>query len=358
MASPSPLLSIQDLTVSFRTEAGVVQAVDRVSFDIFPGETLAVVGESGSGKSVSAMTILGLTESQGGVVEGGTVLFEGRDLRHASDSELRKLRGNRIAMIFQEPMSSLNPVFTLGDQIGETLVLHQGLTQQQAHRAAIELLDLVGIPAPELRVNEYPHQLSGGMRQRVAIAMALGCRPSLLIADEPTTALDVTVQAQILELLEQLQKEMGMSILMITHDLGVVAEVAHRAVVMYAGRIVEEAPVEQLFSRPQHPYTAGLMRSIPNLNDGPNVPLRPIEGNVPDALHFPAGCRFHPRCAYAFKPCTSKRPALETIKASGGQNTAQRSACFHTEANPEVDYRLDDFLKDNPDSPAPKGSPA
>lgn len=336
--------------MSFSSSAGTVRAVDHVSFKIYPGETLAVVGESGSGKSVSAMTILGLIESQGGKVDGGKVHFEGQDLRQASETQLRRVRGNRIAMIFQEPMSSLNPVFTLGDQIGEGLILHQGLSKVQAHRAAIELLDLVGIPSPSQRVSEFPHQLSGGMRQRVSIAMALGCRPSLLIADEPTTALDVTVQAQILELLDKLQAELGMSILMITHDLGVVAEVAHRAVVMYAGRIVEQAPVEELFSRPQHPYTAGLLRSIPDLDSTSSIPLRPIDGNVPDAFNFPSGCRFHPRCAYSQARCSQNAPQLLKISASGLAPSSRRAACFHTEANPDVDYKLDDFLEDDPES--------
>jgi peptide/nickel transport system ATP-binding protein len=314
MSGTEPLLSVRDLSVSFQTEAGVVRAVDRVSLEIFPGETLALVGESGSGKSVTAMSILRLIESQRGLVTGGPIWFEGRDLLALSEREVRAVRGNRIGMIFQEPMSSLNPVYTLGTQIGEPLMLHAGMSEARARAESIHLLELVGMPSPERRVDEYPHQLSGGMRQRAMIAMALGCRPSLLIADEPTTALDVTVQAQILELLADLQRQLGMSILMITHDLGVVATLAQRALVMYAGRVVEQAAVVDLFDNPRHPYTAGLFQSLPRLPESPGAPperLRPIEGSVPDALSFPPGCRFHPRCPLAAEACRAVDPQLE-----------------------------------------------
>ncbi len=334
-----PLLSVRDLSVTFQTDAGVVQAVDGVSFDIFSGETLALVGESGSGKSVTAMSILRLIESQRGRVRGGRILFEGRDVLSLSEPQVRGIRGNRIGMIFQEPMSSLNPVYTLGTQIGEPLILHQGFSAEQAHREAVSLLELVGIPSASRRVDEYPHQLSGGMRQRTMIAMALACRPSLLIADEPTTALDVTVQAQILELLARLQAELGMSILMITHDLGVVASVAHRAIVMYAGRVIEQADVLGLFEDPQHPYTAGLFESLPRLDLSGGAPprLRPIEGSVPDALSFPSGCRFHPRCRYAMAVCAERAPELRF--PAGVDNPSERlAACWYTEQHPDVSY--------------------
>jgi peptide/nickel transport system ATP-binding protein len=346
-ASAAPLLSVRDLGVAFDTEAGVVRAVDGVSFDIYPGETLALVGESGSGKSVTAMSILRLIEPGSGRVVAGRILFEGRDLSSLAEDELRSVRGNRIAMVFQEPMSSLNPVFTLGSQIGEPLMIHRGLSAKRARAAAIELLELVNMPAPERRVDEYPHQLSGGMRQRAMLAMALTCRPSLLIADEPTTALDVTVQAQILELLARLQAELGMSILLITHDLGVVASVAHRAIVMYAGRVVEQADVLGLFDNPRHPYTAGLFDSLPQLGapHGAGVGrvgavagrLRPIEGSVPDALAFPSGCRFHPRCRYAFEPCSQTAPSLVPPRdvARGGDRLV---ACWRTERHPGQSY--------------------
>jgi oligopeptide/dipeptide ABC transporter ATP-binding protein len=337
-----PLLSVEDLSVTFETEAGLVQAVDRVSFQIYPGETLALVGESGSGKSVTAMSILRLIESQRGRVCGGRVLFEGRDVLALSDAEVRGVRGNRIGMVFQEPMSSLNPVFTLGNQLAEPLLLHRRLSPGAAREEVSRLLELVGMPAPERRIDEYPHQLSGGMRQRAMIAMALACRPSLLIADEPTTALDVTVQAQILDLLVELQQRLGMSILMITHDLGVVAGLAHRALVMYAGRVVEQAEVGDLFENPRHPYTAGLFQSLPRLPEAPGAPLarlHPIEGSVPDALRFPSGCRFHPRCRYMSPECVTNTPALRTPAATGPR--PRLAACFYTEEHPKHDYLAD-----------------
>jgi peptide/nickel transport system ATP-binding protein len=334
-----PLLSVRGLSVTFQTEAGTVNAVDGVSFDLYPGETLALVGESGSGKSVTAMSILRLIESQRGRVRAGRIFFEGRDLLSMSPADVRGVRGNRIGMVFQEPMSSLNPVYTLGDQIGEPLVLHRGLSAARARVEAIHLLELVNMPAPERRVDEYPHQLSGGMRQRAMIAMALACRPSLLIADEPTTALDVTVQAQILELLARLQAELGMSVLLITHDLGVVAAVAHRAIVMYAGRVVEQADVLGLFDDPRHPYTAGLFDSLPRLDvsGGQLARLTPIEGSVPDALAFPSGCRFHPRCRFAFAPCAERAPPL-TPPPEAPPGSGRLSACWYTQERPGHSY--------------------
>jgi peptide/nickel transport system ATP-binding protein len=335
-----PRLSVRDLTVTFPSASGSIQATDKVSFDILPRETLALVGESGCGKSVTAMSILNLLGSQRGTVQEGRVLFEGRDVLSLPGEELRRIRGNRIAMIFQEPMSSLNPVFTIGSQIAEPLILHKQFSEEQARQEAIRLLRLVGIPAPERRVDEYPHQMSGGMRQRAMIAMAVSCRPSLLIADEPTTALDVTVQAQILDLLALLQAELGMSILLITHDLSLVASAAHRAIVMYAGRVVEEADVFGLFERPRHPYTAGLFESLPHLGTAPgsrSARLRPIEGSVPDAHKPPPGCRFHPRCRYAFAPCSERVPVLSLPR---GEPALPRrlAACWYTDEHPAVDY--------------------
>jgi oligopeptide/dipeptide ABC transporter ATP-binding protein len=331
-ASDVPLLRIENLTVHFRTSHGLVRAVDGASYDVQRGETLAVVGESGCGKSVTAMAVLGLLPQPPAELPTGAILFEGEDLRKATPERLQAIRGNRISMIFQEPMTSLNPVFTIGDQIMEGLLLHRGLSREAARREAARLLELVRIPAPEQRLDEYPHQLSGGMRQRVMIAMALACRPSLLIADEPTTALDVTVQAQILELLRELQRELGMSIVLITHDLGVVAETADRVVVMYAGNIVEHAPVAGLFERPRHPYTAGLFLSLPSLETEGGT-LRPIEGSVPEAVNLPSGCRFHPRCPFAMPVCSERPPELVARDATG----EHRSACFYVDEHPDAD---------------------
>ena len=329
-----PLLRIDDLRVRFRTPRGFVEAVNGVSFDVLPGETLAVVGESGSGKSVTSMAVLGLLPNPPASVDGGSVRFRGEELVGATPARLRALRGNQIAMIFQEPMTSLNPVFSVGDQIGESLELHRGFSASEARAEAERLLELVGIPEPKRRLDEYPHQLSGGMRQRVMIAMALACRPALLIADEPTTALDVTVQAQILELLAELQQATGMSILLITHDLGVVAETARRVVVMYAGSVVERAFVEELFERPRHPYTAGLLLSVPHLEANDEA-LRPIEGVVPDAGNLPSGCRFHPRCPFAMPVCRTTAPPL----AARGSDEARPhvSACFYVDEHPDAD---------------------
>ncbi len=308
-----PLLRIENLQTHFITDDALVRAVDGVSYDVQAGETLAVVGESGSGKSVTALSILRLVPEPPGRIVGGKIVFKGRDLVQASTAEMRRIRGKEISMIFQEPMTSLNPVFTCGEQITETLILHDRLDRRTARQRAIEMLQLVGIPAPEQRVDEYPHQMSGGMRQRVMIAMALACRPSILIADEPTTALDVTIQAQILELLKGLQREFGMAVILITHDLGVVAETADRVAVMYAGQVVETADVRTLFRRPLHPYTAGLQASLPKLG-GTRERLRVIPGNVPNPARFPQGCRFHPRCPVAQQRCLTP-PELRSFGA-------------------------------------------
>jgi oligopeptide/dipeptide ABC transporter ATP-binding protein len=310
-----PLLRIRDLRTYFVTDrgGGTARAVDGVSLDLFPGETLGVVGESGCGKTVLSLSILRLVpEPPGHIRPGSLIEFEGRNLLTLAPRDLRAVRGNRIAMIFQEPMTSLNPVLTIGDQVAEAAIVHQRVSGAVARRRAIELLRQVGIPEPEERVDHYPHQLSGGMRQRVMIAMALMCHPQILIADEPTTALDVTIQAQILELLERLQRELGMAVLLITHDLGVVAGTADRVVVMYAGQVVETAPTTALFARPGHPYTEGLMESIPRL-DRPRARLHSIPGSVPAATAWPSGCRFHPRCPFAWEKCrTEEPPLLET----------------------------------------------
>jgi peptide/nickel transport system ATP-binding protein len=305
----APLLRLENLKTYFYTDIAVVRAVDGVSFEVNPGETLAVVGESGSGKSVTALSILRLVPQPPGRIVGGRILFKGRDLVPLTNAEMRTIRGKEISMIFQEPMTSLNPVYTCGEQIIETLVLHEHLNRRDARRRAIEMLERVGIPAAAQRVDEYPHQMSGGMRQRVMIAMALACSPSLLIADEPTTALDVTIQAQILELLKELQHELGMAVILITHDLGIVAETAHRVAVMYGGQVVEYSDVRSAFSRPLHPYTAGLQASLPKLGIVVDR-LRVIPGTVPNPARFPVGCRFHPRCPVMIEKCL-EAPKLE-----------------------------------------------
>jgi oligopeptide/dipeptide ABC transporter ATP-binding protein len=308
----APLLRVRDLKTYFVTErgSGTARAVDGVSFEVYPGETLGIVGESGCGKTVTSLSLLRLIPEPPGHIRPGSVIeFEGRNLLTLPLPELRAVRGNQIAMIFQEPMTSLNPVFTVGDQIAEAAIIHQGLSRKAARARAIEMLKLVGIPDPEERVDHYPHQLSGGMRQRVMIAMALVCRPKVLIADEPTTALDVTIQAQILELLDRLQAELGMAVLLITHDLGVVAGHADRVVVMYAGQVVESAATTELFDRPLHPYTEGLMAAVPRI-DAPQARLRAIPGQVPAASAWPAGCRFHPRCPHAWAKCAVDEPPL------------------------------------------------
>jgi oligopeptide/dipeptide ABC transporter ATP-binding protein len=307
----STLLEVEDLRVAFATPRGVARAVDGVSFSVAAGETLCIVGESGSGKSVTALSIMGLVPTPPATV-AGRIRFEGRDLVGMAPRALADLRGDRLAMIFQEPMTSLNPAFTVGAQLGEVLVRHRGLDSGAARAASIEMLRTVRIPAPERRVDEYPHKMSGGMRQRVMIAMSLLCRPALLIADEPTTALDVTIQAQVLALMRGLRDETGTAIVLITHDLGVVAEMADRVVVMYAGQVVEQAPVAALFAMPQHPYTVGLMGAIPSI-DAPRARLAAIEGMVPAATAMPAGCRFASRCPFADARCRAEPPPLAEV---------------------------------------------
>ncbi len=306
------ILEVNNLTTSFFTGDGVVTAVDGVSFSIDEGETLAIVGESGCGKSVTSLSVMGLIPWPPGKILSGQVLLDGEDLLSKPEEEMQKVRGNKISMIFQEPMTSLNPVLNVGFQIMEALQLHQGLSAAEARERAIEMLRLVGIPEPERRIDEYPHQMSGGMRQRVMIGMALACNPRLLIADEPTTALDVTIQAQILDLMHRLQREMGTAILLITHDMGVVAEMAERVIVMYAGRFVEEGGVESIFDAPLHPYTAGLLNSIPRV-DVSTKRLHVIPGTVPSPSELPSGCRFHPRCAQARQRCKNEEPPLFDI---------------------------------------------
>jgi len=317
----SALLEVRDLTVEFDTEDGVVHAVDGVSYDVHPGRTVGIVGESGSGKSVSSLTVMGLTRFDNARVSG-RVLFEGRDLLALSDEEMRAIRGEEIAMVFQDPLSSLHPFFRIGDQLTEAVRAHRDVSARAALDRAEELLRLVGIPEPRRRLRAYPHELSGGMRQRTMIAMALINDPKLLIADEPTTALDVTVQAQILELIARLQQELGMAVVMITHDLGVVAEVAHDVNVMYAGRIVERASTEALFARPEHPYTWGLLRSIPRLGAGRGEELVPIAGRPPSLVHRPSGCAFHPRCPYVRARHTQVVPALVPVEDDPGHAVA------------------------------------
>jgi len=309
------MLKIENLKVHFDTDDGVLHAVDGVNLHIDRGETLGVVGESGCGKSVTAMTIMKLLPMPPGRIAAGQIWFEGQDLVQANEAVMRQLRAREIAMIFQEPMTSLNPVLSVGEQIAESLRLHEGLSNKQALAKAAEMLGLVNIPRPSQRVNDYPHQFSGGMRQRVMIAMALSCKPKLLIADEPTTALDVTIQAQILDLLNQLKSQMGMSIMLITHAMGVVAETAQRVVVMYAGRVVEEASVDDLFGSPSHPYTQGLIRSIPriDLDSVHKQRLQAIPGLVPKLINPPIGCRFAPRCPHANERCAMEMPELREL---------------------------------------------
>ncbi|GGU81509.1 peptide ABC transporter ATP-binding protein [Streptomyces filipinensis] len=322
----TPFLSLRDLKVHFSTEDGIVKAVDGLSFDLEKGKTLGIVGESGSGKSVTNMAILGLHDPRNTTMDG-EILLEGKELISASESELEKLRGNKMSMIFQDALASLSPYHTIGAQIAETYRKHTGASKKEARARAIEMLRRVGIPQPDVRVDDYPHQFSGGMRQRAMIAMALVCDPELLIADEPTTALDVTVQAQIMDLLKDLQQEFGTAIIFITHDLGVIADIADDVLVMYGGRCVERGTKKQVLSAPEHPYTLGLLNSMPSLDGPVDVPLSPIPGSPPSLLNPPSGCRFHPRCAFAEKVtdgrCSSERPKLEVAEGRG-------SACHLT----------------------------
>jgi oligopeptide transport system ATP-binding protein len=320
-----PLLEVKNLKTQFFTQDGVVRAVDDVSFHIMPGETLGIVGESGCGKSITAMSLMRLIPSPPGRIVAGSINFEGEDILSMSDEEMRNIRGNKIAMIFQDPMTSLNPVLSISRQIGETLELHMGMSKSQSRRRAIELLQMVGIPNAEERVDQYPHQFSGGMRQRVMIAMALSCNPKLLIADEPTTALDVTIQAQILDLMRNLQVEHNTALMMITHDLGVVAGMTDRINVMYAGHVVETASTEELFANPRHPYTVGLLNSIPRLDATRKEKLEPIRGLPPDLIDLPDMCPFLPRCDYAREKCEQQNPPLLDVHAT------HRSACWFWE---------------------------
>jgi oligopeptide/dipeptide ABC transporter ATP-binding protein len=304
------LLEIAGLSTSFTTRSGIIRAVDNVSLSLRAGHVLGLVGESGCGKTITALSILNLVPPPGRIT-AGKILFEGRDLLTLSDVEMRKVRGARISMVFQEPMTALNPVFTVGNQISEVLTTHQNITEHEALARSIELLQSVGIPSPEKRVHEYPHQLSGGMRQRVMIAMAIACRPSLVLADEPTTALDVTIQAHILELLARIQAEMGMAMVLVTHDLGLIAERAHEVAVMYAGRIVEKADTATLFAEPLHPYTRGLMASIPRPGEGRRSRLRTIPGSVPRLSDLPQGCTFSPRCDIRIDQCSTEPELVE-----------------------------------------------
>ena len=324
------LLEVENLGTWFYTRQGIVKAVDGVDFQVASGETLAIVGESGCGKSMTALSLMRLIPDPPGRIVSGSIRLGGRDLLKLGEDEMRDVRGNEISMIFQEPMTSLNPVMTIGKQISEALILHRDMDRKQAMKRAIEMLELVRIPEPAQRAKEYPHQLSGGMRQRAMIAMALACNPKVLIADEPTTAPDVTIQAQILELIVELQREFSAAVLLITHDLGVVAETAHRVIVMYAGRKVEEASVGELFARPLHPYTVGLMNSIPRLDlmrgqtDRSNERLQEIPGIVPPLFDLPSGCAFAPRCSRADDKCRSERPVYEE------KQPGHWAACWHT----------------------------
>jgi oligopeptide transport system ATP-binding protein len=322
--APAPLLDVRDLRVEFRTREGVVRAVDGVGYTVAAGETLAVLGESGSGKSVAAQAVMGILESPPGRVTGGEVLFQGRDLLLLSAEERRRVRGTRMAMVFQDALSALNPVLSVGYQLGEMFRVHRGLSRRESRQRAVELMERVRIPGARARVSDYPHQFSGGMRQRIMIAMALALEPDLVIADEPTTALDVTVQAQVMELLAELRREYRMGLILITHDLGVVADVADRIAVMYAGRVVETAPVRDIYTRPAHPYTRALLESIPRL-DHKGRGLHAISGVPPNLLRVPPGCAFHPRCPMARRLCVTETPALRYV------GDERRSACHFAE---------------------------
>jgi oligopeptide/dipeptide ABC transporter ATP-binding protein len=316
------LLDVQDLKTYFFTAAGVVRAVDGVSYSVQPGETVALVGESGCGKSVSALSIMQLVPAPAGRIIGGQIVFQGRDLLALDEESMRHIRGRQIAMVFQEPMTSLNPVLSIGRQLTEPLEIHLGMTPEQARQRAMELLATVGIPDPERRLAQYPHHFSGGMRQRMMIAMALSCHPALILADEPTTALDVTIQAQILELMRDLSRRLGIAMLLITHNLGVVARYAARVNIMYAGRMVEQGSAQEVYANPRHPYTIGLLRSVPRLDEPRRAKLNPIDGAPPDLTRLPPGCAFAPRCRYAMTRCRHEMPPLMTVAAD------HRSACW------------------------------
>jgi oligopeptide/dipeptide ABC transporter ATP-binding protein len=318
------LLEVRNLHTTFRTSGGLVRAVDGVSWDVQEGETVALVGESGCGKSVSALSIMRLVSEPAGRIEGGEIVYKGRDLLKLSDEEMRSVRGREIGMIFQEPMTSLNPVLTIGRQLTEGLEIHLKMTPEQAQARAVELLGMVGIPDPARRLKQYPHHFSGGMRQRMMIAMALACNPSLILADEPTTALDVTIQAQILELMKDLSRRLGVAMLIITHNLGVVARYADRVNVMYAGRIIEQASAAELYANPRHPYTLGLLRSVPRLDEPRRARLDPIDGQPPDLSRLPAGCAFSPRCAFRVERCVEAPPLARV-------GSAHTSACWEAE---------------------------
>ena len=325
---PTPLLEVQDLHTVFTTKEGLVKAVDGVSFYLNPGETLGIVGESGCGKSVTALSIMRLQRP--GRIVGGKVVFKGRDLTQVSEREMREIRGEEIAMIFQDPMTSLNPVYRTGWQVAEPLLLHKGMDRVKAMAAAVALLGKVGIPAPAARARDYPHQFSGGMRQRAMIAMGLTTAPSVLIADEPTTALDVTIQAQILELLRQVNREFGTATILITHNLGVVAGMCERVMVMYAGKVVESGPTTDVFAHPKHPYTWSLLRSIPRLDDDHHEPLKAIEGLPPSLVNLPTGCAFHPRCTFGVERCSRDVPELNLV------GETQLAACWVTQAGTDL----------------------
>ena len=327
----TPLLDVRHLSTQFTTRSGVLRAVDDVSWDVRPGETVALVGESGCGKSVSALSIMRLVAEPAGRIVGGEVWFKGRDLLRLSEEEMRRVRGREIAMVFQEPMTSLNPVLTVGRQLTEGVEIHLGADPARARARAEELLQMVGIPDPARRLAQYPHQFSGGMRQRMMVAMALACEPALVLADEPTTALDVTIQAQILELMKTLSRRLGVAMLIITHNLGVVARYADRVNVMYAGRIIEQGTARELYAHPRHPYTLGLLRSVPRLDEARRARLDPIEGQPPDLSRLPPGCAFTPRCAFRVERCLAERPVLRPAGEDG-----HVSACWEIERLPDT----------------------
>jgi oligopeptide/dipeptide ABC transporter ATP-binding protein len=327
----TPVLDVRHLSTQFTTRSGVLRAVDDVSWDVRPGETVALVGESGCGKSVSALSIMRLVAEPAGRIVGGEVWFKGRDLLRLSEEEMRRVRGREIAMVFQEPMTSLNPVLTVGRQLTEGVEIHLGADPARARARAQELLQMVGIPDPARRLAQYPHQFSGGMRQRMMVAMALACEPTLVLADEPTTALDVTIQAQILELMKTLSRRLGVAMLIITHNLGVVARYADRVNVMYAGRIIEQGTARELYAHPRHPYTLGLLRSVPRLDEARRARLDPIEGQPPDLSRLPPGCAFTPRCAFRVERCLAERPVLRPAGEDG-----HVSACWEIERLPDT----------------------